>query len=507
MDEFERRRLVRLSRAQNPVGAGNDNDDPKGDDAVVHVDRIDRPRRGPDEEDSRQQRPGHAGGIAKVPHRVGQLEAAVLGEHAPPAQHVDARGDGVGDGEANDGSRDDGVEGAGRAEKYQPEDNVPREAPEEPGHRGADGRADAREMAVKGHAAVAGERVGYARAGGHVVDGAEDKGEEREEHEADAAGLAPRGLVVDLEEWLRGRDGRRDIADDGEDGSDVAEAGDDGHDDGVDDEPRALARRVRHLLDHVDRRVTELPGPAVGPAGLVDESAKDKLGALKVGRRTGQDGHEADDEAGKGEEHVVLVQVAQEAVGEQVVAQGNGVDGNVQEESLPRRLLKAGIHELGVAHDDAAHEQAVGAGQAHPRGEVDPAGDVADGAPGRLPARHGRPVVLAAGGGIGREELGEREAAAQVEAAGDDDAPNGAARPARRQGGVDRRADGAPRVDNGKGHPQHGEVGEGVAVKVGFDAQQLEGGVGLGGGLGAPRPSGAAVFLHLAGSPCLLSEV
>lgn len=252
---------------------------------------------------------------------------------------------------------------------------------------------------------------------------------------------------------------------------------------------------------------TELPGPAVGPAGLVDESAKDKLGALKVGRRTGQDGHEADDEAGKGEEHVVLVQVAQEAVGEQVVAQGNGVDGNVQEESLPRRLLKARIHELGVAHDDAAHEQAVGAGQAHPRGEVDPAGDVADGAPGRLPARHGRPVVLAAGGGIGREELGERDAAAQVEAAGDDDAPNGAARSARRQGGVDRGANGAPRVDNGKGHPQHGEVGEGVAVKVGFDAQQLQGGVGLGGGLGAPLPRSAAGFLHLAGSPCLLSEV
>lgn len=155
VDEFEGRRPVGLASAQDPIGAGDQDDSAEGDNAVVHIDCGCRIRCGPHEEDSGKQGPGDGGGITDIANDGGQLETAVFGEHATAAHHIDSGGDSIRDGEADDGSGDDGVEGVAGAEEDKREDGIPRETPDEPDHGDAKGRANASKMVAEGHAAIA----------------------------------------------------------------------------------------------------------------------------------------------------------------------------------------------------------------------------------------------------------------------------------------------------------------------------------------------------------------
>ena len=120
-----------------------------------------------------------------------------------------------------------------------------------------------------------------------------------------------------------------------------------------------------------------------------------------------------------------------------------------------------------------------------------------------FPADDGDPVVLAAGGGVGGEELGEGGSEGEVADAGCDEAPDHGGGAAGGEGEGEGSGEGGPRVEDCEAEAQHGEGGEGAvelaAVTKGGELVVVAVGLGRlgllhGGGVHACR-----VVLHFEG--------
>ena len=161
------RPLVVLAPVKYPLHDGNDQDDAKRHDAVVHVCRVRRVLGWEDEEHRRQNRPQDADHVENPAQRALELERPVLGEHAPATQTVDEGRDGIGHAQGHDRRRDDGAEGTLGAEEDAAEDYNPASRPNE----GVEGHVERGvhlgEDAAEGKTAVARKGVTHAAARRH----------------------------------------------------------------------------------------------------------------------------------------------------------------------------------------------------------------------------------------------------------------------------------------------------------------------------------------------------
>lgn len=88
--------LVVLAAIKDPGSAGNEQNDAKGNDSVVHVGRCDGNHRREYKQDSGKDGPADSNNVAGPAKPVGKLERAVLGKHLAASADVDERGDGIG---------------------------------------------------------------------------------------------------------------------------------------------------------------------------------------------------------------------------------------------------------------------------------------------------------------------------------------------------------------------------------------------------------------------------
>ena len=163
---------------------------------------------------------------------------------------------------------------------------------------------------------------------------------------------------------------------------------------------------------------TEQPGNSIRPSRLVNKVREDELGGRVAGRRAGQHGDGDDHEAQDGPDEGRLGDQGQGAGHEGVDEEGDDIVRDVDEELVPALRAVARVRQGDDADDQLAAQQAARGHEGDPAGDVDPARDPAEDGHPLLPADDRDPVVLAAGRGVGGQELGEGGGERQVADAG-----------------------------------------------------------------------------------------
>lgn len=244
--------LVVLAAIKDPGSAGNEKNDAKGNNGVVHVGRCDWDHWREYKQDSGEDSPADSNKVADPAKPVGKLERAVLGKHLATSEDVDERGDGIGNAKRNNGRGCNGVEGAGGAQENAAENDNPSGCPKQSVERDVEGRVNLGEEVAKRHSSVSGESVAHSGAGGDQGDGGEKHAHEREHEQANTAGLALGRVHEDLKQRALGSaDDIIDVVDNKHEASEEDETGEHADTDAVYHNLGALLLRVRNLFNHV----------------------------------------------------------------------------------------------------------------------------------------------------------------------------------------------------------------------------------------------------------------
>lgn len=250
--DLHNRALVVLATIKDPSSAGNEKNDAKGDDSVVHVGSCDGDDRREHKQDGGKDGPADSNNVAGPAKPVGKLERAALGKHLAASQDVDERWDGIGNTKRNNGRGSDGVEGAGRAQENAAENNNPGGCPKQGVDGDIKGRVNPGEDVAERHSSVSGKGVAHSGTGGDQSHGGEKHAHEREHEQANTAGPALGRVHEDMKQRaLSSFDDTIDVGDDKHEATEEDETGEHADADAIHHNLGALLLRIRNLFDHV----------------------------------------------------------------------------------------------------------------------------------------------------------------------------------------------------------------------------------------------------------------